>query len=359
MRASFGVMDARCALLVRVEDADGAYGWGEVWCNWPTFGAEHRALTIERTLAPIAFERAITPAELFATTTAGTEVLAIQTGEHGPIAQCISGLDMALWDLAARSADVPLAALLGSAAREVRAYASGIDPADLDPIVPRERERGHRRFKVKLGFGRERDLATLDRLKDELRDGERHMLDANQAWDRDTARDMARAIATSGADPLWLEEPMRADAPAEAWAAVAGEGVRLAGGENLLGRAAFDRAIEAGSLGVIQPDAGKWGGVTGCLAAARAARAAGRLYCPHHLGGAVGLMAAAHLTAASGDPRSILEMDVNANPLRERMADVPPVREGRMALPDAPGIGIEPDLGALASHLARRGEARL
>ena len=358
MRASFGAMDARCALLVRVEDADGAHGWGETWCNWPTYGPEHRALTIERTLAPIAFEAARTPADLFEDLTRRTAVLAIQTGEHGPIAQAIGGLDMAVWDLAARRAGRPLCDVLGAERRTVLAYASGIAPEDADGFVARERERGHRRFKLKLGFGRESDLAAVEAMRARLRPGERFMLDANQAWDAETATGMAEAIAGGGDAPLWLEEPVRADTPWEDWQRIASFGVRLAGGENLIGRGAFDTAIEAGALGVIQPDAGKWGGITGCLAIAREAREAGRLYCPHHLGGAVGLYAAAHLTAAGGDPDSILEMDVNPNPLREAMAPPLALHDGTVTLSDAPGLGIEPDLDALADHVARRGEAR-
>lgn len=357
MRASFGIMDARLALLVRVEDADGAHGWGEAWCNWPSYGPEHRALTIERTLAPIAFETARTPSALFDELTRRTAVLAIQTGEHGPIAQGIGGLDMAVWDLAARRAGRPLAALLGASGRTVPAYASGIAPEDAEAFVERERASGHRRFKLKLGFGRDADLAAVGAMRARLGPDEGFMLDANQAWGVGEARDMAGEIA-KGATPLWLEEPVRADTGWDGWARIASAGVRLAGGENLLGRPAFDRAIEAGALGVIQPDAGKWGGVTGCLAVARAARAGGRLYCPHHLGGAVGLHAAAHLTAAGADPGSILEMDVNPNPLREAMAPPLPVREGTVTLPDAPGLGIEPDLRALARYVTRRGEAR-
>jgi L-alanine-DL-glutamate epimerase-like enolase superfamily enzyme len=357
MRASFGLMDARCALLIRVEDAEGAHGWGEVWCNWPTFGAEHRAMTVERTLAPIAFEKPLAPADLFAALTRRTAVLAIQTAEHGPIAQAIGGFDMAVWDCAARRAGLPLAAALGATQSSVKVYASGIDPREMDALIPAARAAGHRRFKLKVGFGRERDLETVRALVGSMGPNERFMLDANQAWAEDDARAMAAALAER-ADPLWLEEPLRADAPLEAWRAVAARGVRLAGGENLVGRPAFDAAIAGGALGVIQPDAGKWGGITGCLAVARATGAAGRLYCPHHLGGAVGLMAAAHLTAAGGDPASILEMDVNANPLRRDMARTPPVVSGRMVLPEDAGLGIEPDLATLAPLIARRGEAR-
>lgn len=355
MRASFGTLEARSTLLVRVEDADGAHGWGECWVTWPSFGAEHRALHVERTLAPLTFETDRSPAETFQELTSRTAVLALQTAEPGPLAQATGGLDMALWDLAARREGRPLASLLGATASDVPAYASGIAPDEAPDVVDRERKAGHRRFKLKLGFGRAIDLPAVAGLRAALRDGEGLMLDANQAWSREEARAMAEAVVVH--DPLWLEEPLPADAPAGDWAQVAEAGVPLAGGENLVGRTTFDRAIADGHLAVVQPDAGKWGGVTGCLAVARAARAAGRLYCPHHLGGMVGLAVAAHITAACGDPRSLLEVDVNRNPLREAMAPALPINGGRAALPPGPGLGIEPDLDAMAPFLARHGEA--
>src|SRR5688572_32041169 len=50
---SFGVMRERPMVLVRAEDADGAVGWGEIWCNFPAVGAEHRARLVETVLAPL------------------------------------------------------------------------------------------------------------------------------------------------------------------------------------------------------------------------------------------------------------------------------------------------------------------
>src|SRR6478752_10825959 len=82
VRTSFGVMHDRPAVLVRVEDAEGAHGWGEAWCNFPSCGAEHRAALIEAVLAPLLVGRAFASAEAaFAEMTARTAVLAIQSGE--------------------------------------------------------------------------------------------------------------------------------------------------------------------------------------------------------------------------------------------------------------------------------------
>jgi len=83
----------------------------------------------------------------------------------------------------------------------------------------------------------------------------------------------------------------------------------------------------------------KWGGVTGCLPVARAILAGGRTYCPHYLGGGIGLLASANLLAAVGGP-GLLEVDANPNPLR---SDIPgtTMMDGRVALGALPGLGIE------------------
>ena len=93
----------------------------------------------------------------------------------------------------------------------------------------------------------------------------------------------------------------------------------------------------------VQPAVAKWGGVSGCMAAAEGARRAGAVYCPHFLGGGIGLIASAHLLAAHGGD-GLLEMDSNPNPLREELvAGVLDVAGGRIMLPDRPGLGVEPD----------------
>ncbi|MEP2814973.1 MAG: enolase C-terminal domain-like protein, partial [Alphaproteobacteria bacterium] len=116
-------------------------------------------------------------------------------------------------------------------------------------------------------------------------------------------------------------------------------GVPLAAGENFMGVEDFDAAVAAGSLAYIQPDMAKWGGVTGCLPVAQAILAGGRTYCPHYLGGGIGLLASANLLAAVGGP-GLLEVDANPNPLR---SDIPgmTMTDGRIVLGTAPGLGIE------------------
>lgn len=351
---AFGAMGERPAVLLRVEDRDGAHGWGEAWCNFPACGAEHRARLLAESVLPPALGRTLPPPPaLRAGLEARLRVLGIQSGEPGPLAQALAALDIALWDLAARRAGLPLARLLRADAPDaVPVYASGINPDAAPRLIAESRAAGYSRFKVKVGFGRDRDLAAVAAARAGLAPGETLLLDANQAWDRDTAIAMAAALEAHA--PAWLEEPLAADAPPGHWQALArSTSIPLAAGENLRGEAAFADAVSAGALAVLQPDACKWGGVSGCLAVARAALAAGRRYCPHFLGGGVGLLASAHLLAAAGGD-GWLEVDVNPNPLREGLAQPFPAIGGAMMLPRAPGLGAEPDPQVLRRYTVLR-----
>jgi len=352
VRTSFGVMHERPALFVRVEDGDGAEGWGEVWCNFPGCGAEHRARLIETVFAPLLDGRRIVdPATVTDDLAARTAVLAIQSGEPGPMQQCVAGIDIALWDLVARRAGTPLWRLLGGTNPEIGAYASGINPDDAAQTAVRCRDEGHRAFKLKVGFGERRDLENLQAMREVLGPASILAVDANQAWTLDAAIEMARRMEAFELD--WLEEPLRADRPWSEWRRLAAATrIPLAAGENLAGFAQFDDALAQRALGVVQPDAAKWGGLSNCAELGRRIRAAGLRYCPHFLGAGVGLLASAHLLAAVGGD-GLLEIDNNPNPLRTLTCGAAGVvRDGRVTLDEKPGLGIVPDLAALREFRA-------
>jgi L-alanine-DL-glutamate epimerase-like enolase superfamily enzyme len=347
VRTSFSVMYDRPMVLVQAEDTDGTSGWGEVWCNFPSVGAEHRASLVTSVFAPLVEGVELgTPAEVFARLTESTAVLAIQAGEPGPMAQCIAGIDVALWDLAAKRAGQPLWKAFGGADATIGVYASGLNPKGPERLAAERRAEGHNAFKVKLAFGAERDLANLRALRSTLGIDTTLMADANQGWTLAEARAMAPRLEEFSL--AWLEEPIRADAPYEDWRELHEHcATPLAGGENIAGDAAFDAALGARVFGVVQPDMAKWGGFSGCLPLARRIRAAGARFCPHVLGGGVGLLASAHLLAAAGGD-GLLEVDANRNPLRsECCGAIANVREGHVALGTEPGLGVTPDLARL------------
>ncbi len=342
---SFGRMTSRPAVFVRVEDHDGTVGWGEAWCNFPSPGAEHRARLINETLAPLLIgQRASAPAELFERLTETTAVLALQSGEAGPFAQAIAGIDLAVWDLVARRHATPLWRLLGGASPRIQVYASGINPTGTAAMAEAALQRGYRALKLKIGFGADVDSANLSALRGLIGDGSL-AADANQAWSVDQALAMTPRLAAF--DLAWLEEPIRADRPLADWQRLrAGIAVPLAAGENITSRDGFDAAINGDELRVIQPDIAKWGGLSLCADIARAIRGAGKRFCPHYLGGGIGLLASAHLLAGIGGD-GLLEVDCNDNPLRDQLCGpVAAVRDGWIELGEAPGLGFEPDLAA-------------
>jgi len=347
---SFGTMLDRPMVLVEVEDDLGTRGWGEVWCNFPAVGAEHRARLIDSVLTPLLLARPFAdPVGAFEHLTARTAVLAIQSAEPGPFAQAIAGVDTALWDLAARSAGKPLWQHLDrSGNATLGVYASGLNPTAPDKLAKSKQEQGYTAFKLKVGFGAERDLTNLEALERTLGPDARLMVDANQAWSIEAALEMLPKLARFRLD--WLEEPVRADCPWNDWQRLKdATRIPLAAGENVAGTDAFDAALTSGVLSVVQPDLAKWGGLSACLPLARSIRRAGVRFCPHYLGGGIGLLASAHLLAAVGGD-GLLEIDANPNPLREALAGpLSEISAGTATLTDAAGLGIDPDLSALGA----------
>lgn len=349
VKVSFGTFRDRPMVLVHVTDADGAEGWGEAWCNWPAVGAEHRA----RLAADIG-ERLIgrtlsSPDEAFTALTSELEVMVLQTGEVGPMAHAISGIDIAMWDLAARKEGLPLYRALGSTLREsVPVYATGINPDEPERFAAAQYAKGHRAFKLKTGFDNARDVRNLRAMRDAVGDDAVLTCDANQALSLEKAIEFARAAAPI--DIEWFEEAIRIDRPAAEWKALAeASPIPLAGGENMQGHE-FDDAIALGALKVFQPDVTKWGGVTGNYRVARAAVAAGKRYCPHYFGGGVSLLASLHvLTAAGGS--GLLEFDCHPNAGRELVVgSLLPVSNGRVPVPQGPGLGATPDTRGLDQY---------
>jgi D-galactarolactone cycloisomerase len=339
---SFGVMHDRPAVLVRVEARDGAFGWGEIWANWPAAGAEHRLRLLEMDVAHLVLGvEFASPTDFFYKLDAQTRVRAVQCGEVGPFAQVIAGLDIALWDLAARREGVPLRRLIREDAPDtIPAYASGIQIFAADDLMLRARNDGHHRFKLKVGFDMATDVGAVHRIQSELAQNELIACDANQAWSLEQAKAFLNGI--KGVPLHWLEEPLPVFHDTVEWQSLADyAGVALAGGENIIGVADFDHAIKTGILSVIQPEVAKWGGITGNFAVARNALKNNRRYFPHFLGAGIGMAASAELLAGAGGD-GLLEVDVNENPLRTMFfGDREPVSDGEWRCSDGPGLGID------------------
>jgi L-alanine-DL-glutamate epimerase-like enolase superfamily enzyme len=260
-------------------------------------------------------------------------------GRNGPVTFGISGIDIALWDIAAKAAGVPLHALLGSAGRRrVPAYASllryGV-PADVRRNVAEAVRRGFRWIKL-----HEVDLDCIRAAREAAPPEVPLMLDINCAWDSEAAA-LAFCRAVAGMNVRWVEEPVWPPEDAAAIARVrVGAGCGIAGGENTGGPVDFVQLLAAGALDVAQPSVTKVGGVSALMEVAAMARAAGVELVPHSPYFGPGLLATLHWLAACEveQPIEIYFADLEAPPYGEALA----VRDGFVVVPEGPGLGLEP-----------------
>ncbi|KAF4530795.1 hypothetical protein B566_EDAN018826, partial [Ephemera danica] len=150
VKTPMGMVDSAIALLLQVRLKTGETGWGEVWCNFPRYGAFHRALTIKRALEPFLTSREFSgPHEAWTAMHEAANVLRVQSGETGPISAAIGGVDIALWDIVGKRMGQPLWKLLGGQKGEVDVYASLGRSHGFEPLVEDALKRGFRGFKLR------------------------------------------------------------------------------------------------------------------------------------------------------------------------------------------------------------------
>lgn len=338
----FGEVRTVIALLVLARDADGVEGWGEIWCNFPRFGYRHRAALLREAFAPAII--GVTLPSLCAAwnrMSAATNALRLQSGEYGPVAAVAAGIDIALHDIAARRAGMPLWRMLGGKSSRVRVYASLGRFDEWRTTIERAYASGFRAFKLRSAGGIGNHLAVLGPARALVGEDCDLMLDLNGSWEvRAAIGDVDRLREFELA---WLEEPIPVDASGDSWVRLAEAApMPLAGGENMVTGEMFDVALRQRALSVLQPDITKWGGFTAGLPLVRSIVASGTRYCPHMFTGAAGVLASAHLLAAAGTEDGMLEYGAGFNPTRDEFLDGPP-SGGFLELPETPGLGFAPD----------------
>ena len=339
-KMALGTMPTRPALLVRVEDTSGCFGWGEVWANFPPRANIHKAHLIEDVVAQHLQGFSYTdPREVDAALRDRLSVFFLHVGQVKVFEHILAGIDTALWDLSLRSANVSFANFMNLPNSDARSYATSINVEDLDLLIPRHADYGQTHFKLKIGFEEHGTASILEHARNLCPDGARIMVDSNQSWSLEQAKTALEAIEEY--DPFFAEESLRADAPLSDWEMLANStNIPLAGGENIYGIDSFLTVTRAG-MKVLQPDVAKWGGVSGALDLARVVPDDVLIW-PHFMGTGIGQTAALSVSAAIG-PSSACEVDVNDNPLRtELCSDDLNIRNGVIALPQMAGLVTPP-----------------
>lgn len=331
--STHGVMTAFELVTVRVRDADGATGIGYTCTTGRNGRAIHVTLTHE--IAEI-----VTGADADCIEAIWTKVWwALHYGGRGGAATFAqSALDIALHDLKAKRAHLPLWKLLGGNDPAVPCYAGGID-LDLDVAALLKQtdgnlKKGFRAIKMKVGRERmSEDVAKVAAMRQHLGDGFSLMVDANMKWTADEAIRRARAFAPY--DLVWLEEPTIPDDVAGHARIVREGGIPIATGENFRTLSEFQQMIAAGGVAFPEPDVTNCGGVTVFMKVAHLAEAHNLPVTSH---GAHDVTV--HLLAACPN-RSYLE--AHGFGLDRYIATPLAIVDGRATAGDAPGHGIEFD----------------
>ena len=330
------------ALLVKVETDDGVTGWGEAF-GYNVIPATRVAL--DEIVAPMCI---------------GADALDINAlmldlqhklhifGRGGPIIYALSGLDIALWDIAGKVAERSLNRLLGGKPCDrLPAYASLIrygEPDEVAAHVTRACEAGFRHIKL-----HEISVDAVAAAREAAGPDIAIMLDVNCPWTVAEALDTSKQLR-----PLnlaWLEEPIWPPEDHVALSTVRAQcGIPIAAGENAATLHQYRHLLDAGAVDILQPSPAKMGGISEMQKVFELANESGTKVVQHSFYEGPGLLAGMHVSAAlSSDPMVEWRFfDLEARLYGDQI--VP--RDGQIALPEGPGLGRDPDPDVLDRYRA-------
>jgi mandelate racemase len=265
-------------------------------------------------------------------------------GRQGLVALAMSGIDMALWDIAARAHNLPLARLLGGVELPIQAYDSFgiIDLAADRRAIEQSIQSGFRGIKIKIGGSAvEDDVARVKAVREIIGPEIALMVDYNQSLD--PAEACRRIERIRDFDLLWVEEPVFAEDLAGHARVRQASGVRIQTGENWTFPDQMEKAIRAGASDYAMPDAQKIGGVTGWMKAAALAETANLPVSSH-----VFVEASAHLLAVTPTAHWLEYLDKAGPLLREPVT----VAQDGTVTARGPGLGIDWDEKAVQRYAA-------
>jgi len=328
-------------LWLRVVTDEGLEGWGE--------GFGHAAAAATKTVMDTQLAPAILGQD--ARDIAGLRQRLSKAfhgfGRNGAHVFALSALDIALWDIAGKAANLPLWRLLGAApAESLTCYASLLRYGEASMVAAaceRATARGYRHIKL-----HEITVPEVRAARQAIGPDARLMVDTNCPWTVWQAIDMARRMREF--DLTWLEEPVSPPGDHAGLARVREQGgVPIAAGENAAGLHDFLAQFTVGAIDVAQPSVIKIGGPSAMLEIAALAKAFGVRVVPHNAYFGPGYLASLHVNAtiAPDVPFERLFIDLEASPLHDLVV----ANEGKVRVPQAPGLGCNPDVQVLNRYL--------
>jgi L-alanine-DL-glutamate epimerase-like enolase superfamily enzyme len=341
--------------MVRVRADDGAEGWGQV----SPYNSDITAAVLHRQVAPHALGHDADEIESL--------VARIPELEHkfpgSYLSRAIGGLDTALWDLRAKRAGKSVCELLGGTPRPLAVYASSMR-RDIEPAAEARRlaqlreAHGFGAFKFRVGSEvghdadewRGRTEAVVRAVRAALGDDATLLVDANSCYTPQTAIEVGRFLESEGVAhfeepcPYWELE----------WTAAVAQALELdvAGGEQDCLLSQWRRIIGLPAVDVVQPDVCYLGGLTRTLEVAAMADAAGLVCTPHSANLSMVTVFTLHLMGAIPNAGPYVELSIEPDDYYPwQLGLFEPalvVRDGKVAIPDGAGWGVEPSPGWLA-----------
>jgi L-rhamnonate dehydratase len=345
------------ALIVKVSTDAGITGWGEVdGCPYVTKAiieapTSHTLVTGLRQL--LLGEDPLEIGRLWHKMYQGT----IYYGREGAVIQAMAGIDLALWDIKGKALQQPVYKLLGGGFRKkLRVYASNMFQFTAEATAERARKAQDRGFTaVKFGwepFGQdpETDCAYLGAIRAAIGDDTDIMLDVGLVWDAKTTLQRARLF-----EPYrlaWIEEPLHPDDLAGYAKVAEGTDFKIAAGEEECTVAGFARLIDIGRIDVVQVDLTRCG-LTQAMTIARLAESRGLPVINHNFTTDINVAASLHFLASVPNA-FIMEYCVEPSEISRSLAKNPiPIVDGHAAVPEEPGLGVEPDPAIIEKYLVR------
>ena len=351
---------SRTAHLVEVQTDEDVTGWGE--CFGPGNIAIGNKGIVEKVIQPIVLgmdpmDRDVIWHKVYN--------LLRDHGQKGMPMQSLSGVDIALWDIAGKVSGLPLHKLIGGAHRtDVPCYGYGMmlrdEPvADLAKRFEDEaaaiREMGFVATKMKTGFGPKPDVKLCEAVRRGVGDDFKFMVDANHCYTTSDAFYVGRALEEL--DAYWFEEPIAPEDLDGYRELRAGLTVNISGGEAEFNRWGWRSILENRGLDIAQPEVCALGGISEYLRVLALCHAHFTPVINHVWGSAIAVATNLQLLAAMPPLpgglhpwEPMLEFDTTDNKFRDELLIEPlgiqgqvKSNAGRVKVPIAPGIGVEPD----------------
>lgn len=350
----------RTAHLVEVETDEGVTGWGE--CFGPGNVALANKGIVERVIQPMVIgddpmDRDVTWHKVYN--------LLRDHGQKGMPLQALSGVDIALWDIAGKVVGLPLHKLIGGAHRtRIPAYGYGmmLKRESLEEHISRFGDEaakilgmGFRSIKMKVGLGPKADVKLCEAVAAAVAGKGRFMVDANHCYTTSDAFHVGRALEELGA--YWFEEPVAPEDLDGYRELRAGLKVNISGGEAEFSRWGWRQILENRGLDIAQPEVCALGGISEYLRVLALAHAHFTPVVNHVWGSAIAVATNMQLLAAMpampgglNPSEPMLEFDTTHNLFLDELLSEPlnirgqvKSEAGYVTVPDRPGIGVEPD----------------